>query len=220
MSLTPLDILHKEFKRSFRGLREREVSEFLREVAGAFEDALAANADLRDKVQSLERRLLHYEKIEETMQNALVLAQKSAEETRLGSQKQAEVILADAEQKRKQILDEARARGQTIEREYAELRQQRRLFETEFRALLHAHLQALERSPSSAVEAEAETVATDAPDPQLFPAPELDEEEEQSLSALDWTRLEQEQESASGDSTGRPEPPPERALLGTNAFST
>ncbi len=116
MSVTPLDILHKDFRRSLRGYRERDVQEFLRQMAEALEQALTTSAELREKTQSLERRLLHYEKIEETMQNALVLAQKSAEDTRRGSQKQAEVILADAEQKRQQVLGDARNRGAASKR--------------------------------------------------------------------------------------------------------
>lgn len=216
MSLTPLDVLHKEFRQSLRGLRERDVQEFLRQVANSLEETLAHNAELREKVQSLERRLLHYEKIEETMQNALVLAQKSAEDTRLGSQKQAEVILADAEQKRKQILEEARTRGADIEREYAELKQQRRMFEMEFRALLQAHLEALERR------ADGEPVEP----PRLFtvaareietPEPE-EAEEDAPLSALDWTRLEPalsyDEDEDDRESSGFRE----RALAGARAF--
>jgi len=189
VSVTPLDILHKDFRRSLRGYREREVQEFLRQIAETLEQALTTSAELREKVQSLERRLLHYEKIEETMQNALVLAQKSAEDTRRGSQKQAEVILADAEQKRQQVLSDAQSRGAEVEREYSELRQQRRRFEMEFRVLLQLHLRMLEDGTDRAAEAPP-LPPPEAPQPPVD-SPELDAQTEdpRHQSILDWTRL-------------------------------
>jgi len=206
VSLTPLDINHKEFRRSLRGLRESDVKDFLREVADEMEQALATIADLRGKAQSLERRLLHYEKIEETMQNALVLAQKSAEETRLGSQKQAEVILADAEQKRKQILEDARLRGEDIERQHAELKQQKRMFEMEFRALLQAHTEALDRR-AEGEPVEAPRLLTEAEEelPAELVDDETPKEEEAPLNVLDWTRVRPDEGEPEQEETEEPE---------------
>jgi len=87
MKLTPLDIRHKEFKRGMRGYVDGEVDEFLDEVADEFERLFKENIELSERGEALQEKIDHYRSLEETLQNTLVAAQRSAEELRANAQK-------------------------------------------------------------------------------------------------------------------------------------
>jgi len=137
VQLTPLDLIHKRFPRSLRGYAPAAVEGFLREAAAAYEETIAENACLREQVEALEREVERYQAMETTLKEALILAQKTADETRALAQREAETILREAQSRAASAVEEA-------ERCVEALRQQRDRFAREFRVLLQAHLEGLE----------------------------------------------------------------------------
>lgn len=157
MPLTPVEILHKEFKRAFRGYNDNEVQEFLRDVAREQERLVAELARMKEERHSLQQRLAQFERMEDTLQKTLVMAQQTAEDTRKNAQRRAEVIIKEAENQRDAIVAAARDRAREIEREAARLQAQADRFEAQFRAMLGAHEALLSQSgltstPTSAPE--------------------------------------------------------------------
>ncbi|HHY45043.1 MAG TPA: DivIVA domain-containing protein, partial [Firmicutes bacterium] len=73
--LTPLDIHNKEFSKAFRGYSEDEVDEFLDLVVAEFERLIRTQEELQVELSGLESRIEHYRGLEETLKNAIVLAQ-------------------------------------------------------------------------------------------------------------------------------------------------
>ncbi len=57
MRITPLDIYQQEFKRVLRGIDPDEVEDFLERVADDYEQLIGENADLKERVESLEAQL-------------------------------------------------------------------------------------------------------------------------------------------------------------------
>ncbi len=102
--LTPIDIREKEFEKG-RGYT-REVRTFLSKVAGEYEVLYSKNAEMTDRISQLEAKLANYEKIENTMKNALVLAQKTADSTIEAANKEAENILLNARIKAEKLYIE------------------------------------------------------------------------------------------------------------------
>lgn len=92
--LTPIDIREKEFEKGRN--YTREVREFLIKVASEYEVIYSKNVELSDKIEQMESLLSNYKNIEETMKNALVLAQKTADSTIEAANKEAENILINA----------------------------------------------------------------------------------------------------------------------------
>lgn len=95
--LTPIDIREKEFEKG-RGYT-KEVKDFLNKVASEYELLYSENAELLDKVSQLEARLANYEKLEDTIQNTLVLAQKTADSTIETAKNEAETLVLNARAK-------------------------------------------------------------------------------------------------------------------------
>lgn len=143
MKLTPLDIRHKEFRRSMRGYSDEEVDVFLDEVADEFERLFQENIDAQDRIQRLEQQVAQYEQLKETLQATLISAQQQADEVRANARKEAELILKDSELKGRDLVGEAYTEKQRVQQSLIQLRQVEEDFRFKFRSLLEAHLNLL-----------------------------------------------------------------------------
>lgn len=141
--LTPLDIQNKEFKRGVRGYKESEVDAFLDEIMIDYEKMFKENIELKDKIAMLNDQIKQYNKLEETLQNTLVVAQSTAEEVKLSARKNAELIIKEAEENAKKIIDEAKKEALKIREEYESLIKDMLVFKTRFKTLLQSQLESL-----------------------------------------------------------------------------
>ena len=107
MKITSTEITTKEFKKVMRGYSQEEVDEFLDRVAEDYEVLYKENSTLKEKVSAIDERLAHYNKMESTIQNTLLMAQNAAEHARENSQKEAELILRNADDSAHKIMDKA-----------------------------------------------------------------------------------------------------------------
>ncbi|MDO8588682.1 MAG: DivIVA domain-containing protein [Armatimonadota bacterium] len=145
MELTPIDILHVQFKRGLRGYSTGQVDEFLHNAASTLETLARERADLREQVERLTAEVNRCREIETTMHNALVLAQKTADELKANAHREADVILREAEQKTAQQIAEARAELSDLKAQIVSLREDRDRFENEFRSLIRSCSEWLDR---------------------------------------------------------------------------
>ncbi|MGL5378722.1 DivIVA domain-containing protein [Clostridium sp.] len=141
MKLTPMDINNKEFKKGLRGYNQEEVDEFLDEVVENYEELYKENSRLKENLARLNDQLEHYIKIENTIQNTLLLAQNAAEQARESSQKEADMILKDANETAKKIVDKANDSVIQINDEYERTRQEFIKFRAKFRNFMNTQTQ-------------------------------------------------------------------------------
>ena len=142
--LTPLDIQNKEFKRGVRGYKETDVDAFLDEIMIDYEKIYKENIELKDKISMLNDQIKHYNKIEETLQNTLVVAQSTAEEVKISAKKSADLIIKEAEDNSKRIIEEARNEALKVREEYEILQKDMLVFKTRFKTLLQSQLESLD----------------------------------------------------------------------------
>ncbi len=128
--LTPVDILNMRFRRRLRGYAIAEVDEFVRKTASEMEKLLADNAMMKERVANIERELGQYRALESTMKDALILAQKAADETRAAAHAQAEAKYRETE-----------AQVQQVSNQIVRLHEERRRFAREMHARMTAQLQ-------------------------------------------------------------------------------
>jgi cell division initiation protein len=160
MPLTPLDIYNKEFKHSFRGYHEDEVNEFLDEVVRDYEAILRENEQLKEQLSGVADRIEQYRKLEETLKNALVVAQNTAEEVKQAARREAELIVREAEAKAQQIVAESEQRVREHEERLQHLKREWDVFRARLRNLLQTQLDVLDERLESAPTAVAgDTVA-------------------------------------------------------------
>ncbi len=141
MPLTPLDIHNKEFSKSLRGYDEDEVNEFLDRIVKDYEVLIKENMTFKQKVQDLTEKLEHYTKIEETLHNAIIVAQQTAQEVKETASGEAELIRKEAERESRRIIEEGQAKSRKFQREIEEIVRQAHVFRSRFRSLLEAQLE-------------------------------------------------------------------------------
>lgn len=141
--LTPLDIHNKEFRRSFRGYDEREVDEFLDRVIKDYEQLYRDNIELKENMERLSSKLEHYQHMEGTLHNTLLVAQETAEEVKLNAKKEMELMLKETQINAQKLSEEAAHRVRKLETEQEELQKQIHVYRTRMRTLVQAQLELL-----------------------------------------------------------------------------
>jgi len=101
--LTPVDLETTVFQRGFRGYQVREVQDFMLHMTKDYEFLYRSHIELTEKLEACEAKLATYQRTEEMLHNALVLAEQTAEEVRGTAQKRAEIILCEAENRAEQV---------------------------------------------------------------------------------------------------------------------
>ena len=142
--IAPIEIENKEFKKGLRGYKEDEVDEFLDLVKEDYEQLYRENAELKEKVRLYQDQINKYENIEETLKATLVRAEASAEDTTNAANKQAKIIVEEADLKAKQIIDQANNEVIEIRREYNSLVKEFKVFRNKFKSLLNDELQSID----------------------------------------------------------------------------
>ncbi len=142
--ITPLDIENKKFsKQMMNGYNVEEVDEFLDELTTDYEKAYKQSTELKTRVDELERSLLHYKTIEDTLQNTLVMAQSTAEEVKEVAKQQAEQIIKEAEGNARKAVDDL---GQEIlmkKKELEDIKKQFEVYKAKMESLLISQLELL-----------------------------------------------------------------------------
>lgn len=141
--LTPVDIQNKEFKGGI-GFDKKEVEMFISQVSADYEILYRSNVELKDKVATLNESLQHYRAIEESMQKALTLSEKTAEETVNAANDKARVLSVEAEKKAEAIVMEAKEELLSIKNEIYHLQQQQAKFKKQFQNVLETQLKILD----------------------------------------------------------------------------
>lgn len=102
--ITAMEIRNQQFKKSIRGYREEDVKGFLLILSQDYEQMYSENARLKENIQRLESELTKYRKLEETMNNSLILAQQTAEELKSNARKEAELMMVESKHRINDVL--------------------------------------------------------------------------------------------------------------------
>lgn len=139
--ITPLEIQNKQFSKKIRGYDEDQVDEFLDRLTEDYESLYRENANLKDRLRILEEKLQHYSDMEASLQNALIMAQTTADEATKNAQEKSRLIIEQAEEEAKRIVERAHKKVENIENQYQEIKRQMYIFRTRFKTLLEAQLE-------------------------------------------------------------------------------
>ncbi len=153
--LTPLDIEGKNFKKTIYGFASQEVKTFLADILKDYEKIYKENIELKDKVKLLNEGIQYYKTIEGTLQNTLLLAEKTAEETKANAHKRAAIIEKDADLKSHVLLENARNEVYRVNKKKEELIQQYDAAKIQIRQFLKAQI---ELTTTNSLEIRQETI--------------------------------------------------------------
>jgi cell division initiation protein len=143
MTLSPAELRHERPGRGLLGYRRTDVDRLLVEATVAYENVWRERAELTDQVHELQQELIRHREGEHAMRNALVTAERAADEMRASATRQAELIVREAEAKSRDLVHEAYAERERVRRETSRLQAEEAEFRLRLRSLLGAVLEAV-----------------------------------------------------------------------------
>ena len=142
--ITPLDIENKTFaKQAINGYSTQEVHEFMAELLKDYERIYKENIEYKDKIQVLNQGIQHYKAIEDTLQNALVVAQGTAETVKANAKVEADNILREAELNARKSVEDIGQRVIEKQLKLEETQKQFDVYKAKMEALLISQLELL-----------------------------------------------------------------------------
>ena len=144
MRITPLDIQQMVFKVTFRGYDKEEVNRFLEELAQTVESLNRDHAVQREKIIFLEQQLAELKRTEATLSSTLLSAQSLAQDVKQNAQREADLVIKEAELKAGELIHQARVELTDTQRDLSSLQKQRLLMVERLRASLRMFERMLE----------------------------------------------------------------------------
>jgi len=207
--LTPIEIERKVLKTGI-GYEKKDVDVFLKEIYDDYERLYKENVELTDKINTLSEGIQYYKSIEKTLQKALVLAQRTADDTKEAAGKQALAIEKEARAKAELIVADAHRDLELLHTKTVNLLQQYDLYKAEFKKLAAAQLELIESDSfqikvanldtflstpddSKPVKESKAAVSLEAED---YEPDDTDNEDEEELPVIDDTVFDEEDEDS------------------------
>lgn len=145
MKLTALEIKQQEFEKSLRGYDKDEVQAFLNLISNEWEHLVAKNRELEKRIEELEEKLKHYERVEEALHETLQTAKESAEQKLTGARKDARNKIEKAEIEAESIIREATQQRQQVRQSIIRLLDRRKEIIGGIRSYLEMAQESLEQ---------------------------------------------------------------------------
>src|SRR5271163_4520440 len=164
--ITIIDIQHKQFKKKLNGYEPSDVDQFLDEIIETLEDEAHQRAALEAEISDLRERISHFKAMEESLQNTLLLAQRTADEVKASAHKEADLIRAEARVAVEKEIAGFGERAADARRDFQRALETAEKAKSELRSLLMTHLALLEKTELSgrpATPAPAEAVPGEGP---------------------------------------------------------
>lgn len=140
--ITPLDIENKKFsKQMMNGYSVEEVDDFLDDLTVDYSKNYKEATELRAKVEELTNSLEHYKSIEATLQNTLVMAQKTADDIKNVAKQQADQIVNEAKGTAQRQVDDLDSEILAKKRELEDVKKQFDIYKAKMESLLISQLE-------------------------------------------------------------------------------
>lgn len=144
MALTPLDIRKHTFAQKLRGVDPLEVEQFLALVAEELTRRLEDIERLERDNRQFGARLAEAEKRERLLQDAILRGKTVSDEMIATSQREAQLLVKEAEIHADRLVTQAMERAQEVESRISELRTRRKELQLKLRGTLELFAQILE----------------------------------------------------------------------------
>lgn len=141
----------EKFNRTVRGYDPDEVNAFLDKVISQVEDMVNEINEKDAKIKELQNmekennalkdKLVQYERMEETLNKAILMAQKTSEQMKINAHNESETILEDAKRSANRIVNEALLKAEKLENENNLVKRNTTIFKKRVREIVEAQLE-------------------------------------------------------------------------------
>ena len=141
----------EKFNRTIRGYDPDEVNAFLDKVISQVEvmvnemkekdTRIAELENYAKENEQLKEKLAQYERMESTVNKAIVMAQKTGEQIKISAQNESDTIIQNAKNNANRIINEALLRAEKTENEAALLKRNITIFKKRVKDIVEAQLE-------------------------------------------------------------------------------
>jgi cell division initiation protein len=144
MKISPIDIQQQQFKvKTWRGLDPDDVDAFLQSVASEMENLIRDNSELKEEQARHNSEMRVMAEKEKDLRETMLAAQRIIEEMKHNAQKEAALIVGEAELKAERIVADAERRLGDLKTRIEDVHRQKIQFEMSFKGLLDFHARML-----------------------------------------------------------------------------
>ena len=140
----------EKFTRTLRGYDPDEVNHFIDQVISQVEimvndiksknKKIAELSSLEEENAKLKEKLATYERMEGTLNRAILMAEKTSEQIKLSAYQESETIINDAKRNANRIVNDALLRAEKTEMEADMLRRNITIFKRKLKSIIEAQL--------------------------------------------------------------------------------
>lgn len=141
MVLTPLDIHNKEFPVKMRGYDQDEVNDYLDQIIKDYEAILKDKKELEKNLKFAEEKVAYYNNLQESLNKSIIVAQEAADRLKENSDKEAAIIIQEAENNADRLLNDSVEKARRITAETEELKKQSRVFKQRLQLMIESQLE-------------------------------------------------------------------------------
>ena len=144
----------EKFNRTLRGYDPEEVNIFLDQVISRVETMfkeieqkdkeISKLQEQLSKVNKNQERLEQYERMEDTLNRAIIMAQKTSDQLKLAAHKESEIMLDDAKKNASRIVNEALLRAEKIEDDAMTLKRNVNIFKRRLKSIVESQLNVID----------------------------------------------------------------------------
>ncbi len=185
MSMTPDDILQKEFETRFRGYDREEVEEFLEEVAQAMTEIIKERNELRDEIVALHAQVEQARAEGDEIRKAIAAAHKMSDDMKEQARKEADLIVEQAKMDAERIVADAHKEAVQLEERIRKLRMMQREAVERIRGSFESYLRMLDEEMALPPADVDETLRLAAAEVRTIQAESIEDAEVAASGALD-----------------------------------
>ncbi len=151
----------EKFNRTLRGYDPEEVNAFLDKVIGQVEEILneikekdqkiadleqeqAKVSQLEKEKQDLEKKVADYARMESTLNQAILMAQKTSEEMKSSAVRESEIIINEAKNNARRIVNESLLRAERIDRDADSLKRNIKIFKNRLKDIVQSQMEIID----------------------------------------------------------------------------
>lgn len=173
--ITPIEIRQHQFKKALRGYDKEEVQSFLTTLSMEWEKVLEEHKRVKTELEKTQSNLDSLKQVESVLHKTLLQAEETSKSTVENAKKDAELKMAEAEGKSRQLIKEAINERSKIEMQINELISRRNEILQQLKSYLVAQterlktfeIEEMKRSPiRKATEPEEKPVEREQPKPK------------------------------------------------------
>ena len=152
--MAPKGNIMEKFSRTLRGYNPEEVNRFLDKIINQVENMVneSKEKDLRiaqlEKLEveneQLKEKIEQYERVEATLNKAIMMAQKTSEQIKLAAHDESELLIDEAKKNANRIVNEALLRAEKIESDASNTKRNVNILKRRLKNIIESQLEIID----------------------------------------------------------------------------